>query len=41
QSIDKFVGDSKHLLVDVNVQTEVLLRLKQQFQEPRKRLPIL
>jgi hypothetical protein len=76
QSIDKFIGDSKHLLIDVNVQveythpfhhqfnewvsdcslspynggysirgkffqTEVLLRLKQQFQEPRKRLPIL
>ncbi|CAF1688000.1 unnamed protein product, partial [Adineta ricciae] len=38
---DKFVLDSKHLLVDVNVQTEVLLRLKQQFQEPRKRMPIL
>ncbi|CAF0748320.1 unnamed protein product [Didymodactylos carnosus] len=41
QAIDKFVDDTRYLLTDVNVQTEVLLRVKQQCIEPKKRLPAL
>ncbi|CAF1302031.1 unnamed protein product, partial [Didymodactylos carnosus] len=37
----KFVDDTRHLLRDVNVQTELLLRVKQQCLEPRKRLLVL